>query len=358
MGPRIVVAGWFGSGNLGDELILRAIIRELREIGAEPAAITSDAAHTWLNHRIDSHTHRSPRDHRRLAADLRRADGLVLTGGLIQNETSPWNLPHHAGRLWAAGGTPAAAAGLGAGRVNGRWGKLVAERMMRKVSPVVVRDRDSATRLGDLGVRDIRVGADPVLALQPDPVAAGNTMCVILRPPNRPGPGTAAAKARPPSPERAQRTAEALDAAADQLGFTIRLVAFHAGRDQAVHEEVAKRLTVSAELISPGLDEVMTEVGRSRLVVAMRYHGAVAALLADRPAVLIDYSPKMRSLAAEGGGWAPLLDYRELAPDRLRTAAEEAMKRPERVAAAREEAQSRLEINRRALEELAACAGR
>lgn len=358
MGPRIVVAGWFGSGNLGDELILRAIIRELREIGAEPAAITSDAAHTWLNHRIDSHTHRSPRDHRRLAADLRRADGLVLTGGLIQNETSPWNLPHHAGRLWAAGGTPAAAAGLGAGRVNGRWGKLVAERMMRKVSPVVVRDRDSATRLGDLGVRDIRVGADPVLALQPDPVAAGNTMCVILRPPNRPGPGTAAAKARPPSPERAQRTAEALDAAADQLGFTIRLVAFHAGRDQAVHEEVAKRLTVSAELISPGLDEVMTEVGRSRLVVAMRYHGAVAALLADRPAVLIDYSPKMRSLAAEGGGWAPLLDYRELAPDRLRTAAEEAMKRPERAADAREEAQSRLEINRRALEELAACAGR
>ena len=358
MGPRIVVAGWFGSGNLGDELILRALIRELREIGAEPAAITSDAAHTWLNHRIDSHTHRSPRDHRRLAADLRRADGLVLTGGLIQNETSPWNLPHHAGRLWAAGGTPAAAAGLGAGRVNGRWGKLVAERMMRKVSPVVVRDRDSATRLGDLGVRDIRVGADPVLALQPDPVAAGNTMCVILRPPNRPGPGTAAAKARPPSPERAQRTAEALDAAADQLGFTIRLVAFHAGRDQAVHEEVAKRLTVSAELISPGLDEAVTEVGRSRLVVAMRYHGAVAALLADRPAVLIDYSPKMRSLAAEGGGWAPLLDYRELAPDRLRAAAEEAMKRPERTAAAREEAQSRLEINRRALEELAACAGR
>lgn len=358
MGPRIVVAGWFGSGNLGDELILRALIRELREIGAEPAAITSDAAHTWLNHRIDSHTHRSPRDHRRLAADLRRADGLVLTGGLIQNETSPWNLPHHAGRLWAAGGTPAAAAGLGAGRVNGRWGKLVAERMMRRVSPVAVRDRDSATRLGDLGVRNIRVGADPVLALQPDPVAAGNTMCVILRSPNRPGPGTAAAKARPPSPERAQRTAEALDAAADQLGFTIRLVAFHAGRDQAVHEEVAKRLTVSAEMISPGLDEVMTEVGRSRLVVAMRYHGAVAALLADRPAVLIDYSPKMRSLAAEGGGWAPLLDYRELTPDRLRTAAEEAMKRPERAAAAREEAQSRLEINRRALEELAACAGR
>ena len=343
---------------MGDELILRALIRDLREMGAEPAAITSDADHTWLNHRIDSHLHRSPRDHRRLAAGLRRADGLALTGGLIQNETSAWNLPYHAGRLWAAGGTPAAAVGLGAGRVNGRWGRLVAERMMRKAAPVVVRDRDSATRLSDLGVRNIRVGADPVLALEPDPVAAGNTMCVILRPPNRPGPGTAAAKARPPSPERAQRTAEALDAAADDLGFTIRLVAFHDGRDRAVHEEVARRLTVSAELVSPGLEEAVAEVGRSRLVIAMRYHGAVAALLTDRPAVLIDYSPKMRSLAAEGGGWAPLLDYRGLSPDRLRMAVGEAMARPERVAAAREEAQSRLEINRRALEELAACAKR
>ena len=125
-----------------------------------------------------------------------------------------------------------------------------------------------------------------------------------------------------------------------------------------MHEEVARRLKVSAELVSPGLEEAVAEVGRSRLVIAMRYHGAVAALLTDRPAVLIDYSPKMRSLAAEGGGWAPLLDYRGLSPDRLRVAVGEAMERPERVAAAREEAQSRLAINRGALEELAACAKR
>lgn len=356
MGPRIAIAGWFGSGNLGDELILRALIRNLRDLSADPMAVTLDSDHTWLNHRIDSVVHRSPRDHRRLAAALRRADGLLLAGGLIQDETSAWNLPFHAGRIWAAGGMPTAAVGLGAGRVRGRWGRTLANRMMRRASPVVARDRDSATRLGDLGVRGVRVGADPVLSLPTEPVAAGNTMCVILRPPNRPGPGTAAAKARPPSPEEAQRLAEALDAAASALGFTIRMTAFHADRDGPVHEEVARRLTTPAELLSPAPDEAITEVGRSRLVVAMRYHGAVAALLADRPALLIDYSPKMRSLAAEGGGWAPLLDYRELNPDRLREAAGEAMERPERATAAREEMQARLGVNRRALEEAAACA--
>ena len=356
MGPRIAIAGWFGSGNLGDELILRALARNLRELSASPVAVTLDSDHTWLNHRIDSVAHRSPRDHRRLAAALRRADGLLLAGGIIQDETSAWNLPFHAGRVWAAGRLPAAAVGLGAGRVRGRWGGMLAERMLRRASPVVVRDRDSATRLGDLGVRGVRVGADPVLSLPTEPVAAGNTMCVILRPPNRRGPGTAAAKARPPSPERAQLLAKALDAAASALGFTIRLTAFHTDRDGPVHEEVARYLNTPAELLSPGPDEAMTEVGRSRLVVAMRYHGAVAALLTDRPAALIDYSPKMRSLADEGGGWAPLLDHRELTPDRLREATGEAMERPERVAAAREECQARLGVNRRALEELASCA--
>ncbi|MFQ5558099.1 MAG: hypothetical protein ACE5GB_11405, partial [Acidimicrobiales bacterium] len=39
-----------------------------------------------------------------------------------------------------------------------------------------------------------------------------------------------------------------------------------------------------------------------RLVLTMRYHGAISALLHNRPGVLLDYSPKMADLAGESGG--------------------------------------------------------
>ena len=84
----------------------------------------------------------------------------------------------------------------------------------------------------------------------------------------------------------------------------------------------------------------------------MRYHGAVAALLHGLAAVLLDYSPKMASLAAEGGRWAPLLNPSELQPDRLVRASRAALEVTDRAEIARESLRSRLVENDRALENL------
>ena len=43
---RVALAGWIGSTNLGDELIARAVCRQLSDLGAEPVAITIDLERT------------------------------------------------------------------------------------------------------------------------------------------------------------------------------------------------------------------------------------------------------------------------------------------------------------------------
>lgn len=146
--------------------------------------------------------------------------------------------------------------------------------------------------------------------------------------------------------------ARSLDAAADATGLAVRLIAFQPSRDGPMQRAVADRLRAPAELVVGSLDSVLAEVARSRLVVAMRYHGAVAALLGDRPAVLIDYSPKMSALAAEGGGWAPLIDPDGLNPARLAAAAADALLDPGRVGAARADLTARLSVNDAALDRL------
>ena len=355
MTRRIAIAGWFGSDNLGDELILQSLIRSITARGAEPMAISINPAGTSRDHGIAAIGHRHPGQFGSLRRALQDCAGMAVAGGLVQSETSPWNIPFHTSRLRAAGTRcPVAAVGLGVGHVHGPLGRSLARSSLRRFHRVVVRDADSARRLRDWGLRDVAVGADPVMALQPEPVKPSDTMCVILRPANRRGPGTAAAKAErsKPTSTALDRTARAIDTAATATGLTPRFVAFQVNRDGPLHAEVADRLNAPVEVLTPTLGDVITEVGRSRMVLTMRYHGAVAALLHGRPAVLLDSSPKMASLAGDAGGWA-----RVLAPDRLEgselaAAVSGALDAHSRASEARAELQARLTANDGALDRL------
>ena len=350
---RIAIAGWIGSDNLGDELILRSLVGCLRARGAQPVAISINPEETVRIHGIDAILHRSPLDALRLARSLKGTHGLVVAGGLIQTETSAWNIPFHASRLQSARRLPGCAVGVGVGRVLGPLAVPIARGSLRRLRPIVVRDHDSAERLLGWGLRNVRVGSDPVIGDRVDRVTPEDTVCVILRPPNRRGIGTAATKAAPPSSTRAAALARALDAVADSTGLSIRMVAFQQSRDMPVHRSIAERLDSEVELVSPRLDDVIDEVGRSRLVITMRYHGAIAALLHGRPAVLLDYSPKMTSLAAEGGQWAPLLTPLEPEPDRMVRAADAAIAVASRATEVRGILRERLAENHRALDAIA-----
>ena len=317
-------------------------------------AVSIDTASTERTHRIDALSHRSPLHTIRLERSLRGMNGLVVTGGLIQTETSMWNVPFHSTRMRAARLVPGCAVGLGVGRVTSRIAASIARRALGRLSPIVVRDHDSADCLLGWGLDGVRVGSDAVIGERVEPVEPEDTLCVILRPPNRKGIGTAATKASaPPAASRLAPLTEALASVADATGLSIRMVAFQESRDTPVHRAVADQLGSRVDLLAPGLDDVLTEVGRSRLVITMRYHGAIAALLHGRPAVLLDYSPKMGSLAAEGGRWAPLVSPLHSEPDRMVRAAEAALGVEERVVEARELLRNRLVENDRALDMVA-----
>ena len=151
--------------------------------------------------------------------------------------------------------------------------------------------------------------------------------------------------------------ARSLDALATGSGMTLRLLPFQPSQDTPMLVALRQRMRTDTELVTPSIDNVLAEVARSRLVVTMRYHGAIAALLNDQAAVLLDYSPKMRSLAAEGGGWASLVDLAPLdtgdfEPRTLVGAADVAQAMSHRTAEARGLLGARLKINDAALDDL------
>ncbi|MCY3649330.1 MAG: hypothetical protein F4Y99_12855 [Acidimicrobiaceae bacterium] len=394
MALRIALAGWYGSDNLGDEMILSCMAAALRARGVEPVAVSIDPERTAAVHGVEAVAHRSPLDGAALRRSLGGAQAMVLSGGVVQSETSPWNMWFHMSRLRAYGrsaSAPAnhrreravvAAIGLGAGDVRGAVGRRMAVSAMRRARHVVTRDADSARRLRDWGVPDVAVGADPVLAgdaalvssrataTRPPPSLAveptgsthsrrdsTDTICVILRPPNRRGIRTAAAKARTSWQPWIGQLAQSLDALAERSGMSLRLLPFQPSQDTPMLVALKHQMRTDAEMVTLNIDNVLAEVARSRFVVTMRYHGAIAALLNDQAAVVLDYSPKMRSLAAEGGGWASLVDLAPLdagrfEPRTLIDATNEAQDKSQRTAEARGSLRARLKVNDAALDDL------
>ncbi len=302
-GGPLTVGGWIGSKNAGDELVHAGLRKLLAERGVDVCAITVDPAGTAARHggATVSRT--------RAAAGMwaGRAQGsLVLGGGgLLQDETSVWNLPYHLAPVAAARrrGLHVAGIGLGAGPITSAIGRRMVGAALSGID-LTVRDDSSADVLAGLGLPRPQVGADLALEL-PDPQlgAVEDVLAVALRPwSGRRHVLPVSWSRRSLEPEHVARLVQLVDAVAARLGLGVRFVAFDTEKDDPLHRAVAERLKAEVtEVLAPDPFGALAAVAGSRAVVAMRYHAGIAALLGRRPAVLLGYSPKVNSLAADVG---------------------------------------------------------
>jgi polysaccharide pyruvyl transferase WcaK-like protein len=228
-------------------------------------------------------------------------------GGLLQDETSPFNLPFHLGRTHlSASGSRRVGVGLGVGPLRGWLGRALVRRSLSGAVPTSVRDAPSQDLLSSLGVSSL-LAADLAVSLPYPRVEVEPRIGVSLRP------WSAAQHVLPVGVRRRAPTvgappwfvssaAHALDAVAARTGLAVHFVALQRDRDDAVHRQVAARMRSSATTAIPTVHTVVDELAACEAVIAMRYHAGIAALLGGRPAVLIGYSPKVSALAAEVPG--------------------------------------------------------
>ena len=359
---RVVVAGWVGSTNLGDELALAGLRRLLQGRGAQVAAVSADPAATRRVHGVGAVRHDRP-DH--LSAAIGRADAMVFGGGgIVQDVTSPLNLPYHLARVQLARAyrTPYAAVGLGIGGLDTRAGCWQVRHGLRGAVGITVRDTASRELLAEVGVPGARVASDLAFALDPPATRSagdGDRLVACLRPwsERRSRLPVAARGDATPQPH-VDALARALDEASHATGLTVRFVALQADRDGPFHRRVAARMRQPVEFALPELDGVLEEFTQARAVVSMRYHGGVAAALAGLPVVMISYALKVDALAAELGDGARRLGWEPAELERIPAALAAVVDRREVVLAARDALRERQQVNAGLLDELLDAAAR
>jgi polysaccharide pyruvyl transferase WcaK-like protein len=115
---------------------------------------------------------------------------------------------------------------------------------------------------------------------------------------------------------------------------------------------VAERMKTTATRSTPTIATVVDEIAAGRVVIAMRYHGGVAAALGGRPCVLVGYSPKVPSLAEDLGPAAAPLAWDRDAIAQLPDVVDKVARRDEEMSEARDRLRIREKQNDRALDRL------
>ena len=300
--PRILVCGWSGAGNVGDELLVSAVVSELRANGANPVVVSRDPQTTSRLHGVESVAW-GPRGWRRSLADGagRGLDGVCVgPGGIIQDSSSIWSLPGHlAVPAWLRRrGKPVVGVGLGALALK----RASSRRMLRSVLcdvPVVVRDPESAAAMAEAGV-EAEVGCDLVFGLDLGPLARRAEIVVAV------GPSAASGRLRPASrrltADDPALLAAALGALAERLEASVALAAFRGERDRRYAQLLASRIGQDTEILGPDIDTQVDRVRAARLLITSRYHPLVVAARSGTPAIVCSNETKLDSLVAQLDG--------------------------------------------------------
>jgi polysaccharide pyruvyl transferase CsaB len=287
---RLVVSGYFGYGNAGDEAVLAGMLESLRAAAGdlEVTVLSGDPAHTLRTHGVPAVRRMNPRA---VIAALRRSDGLVSGGGsLLQDRTSARPVAYYTGVMALArlARRPYVIYAQGLGPIERAVNRRLAAMALRGAAYVSLRDDASVALARALGVRrPIDVVPDPALALMPDAPGTGDHLLVAVR---------------PWGPERAY-VAE-LNAALRELAADARILALpmHEAVDRGVSTEVVAGIA-GAEVTVAGADLAaqLAAIGSARLVIGMRLHALVLAAAAGVPAIAVSYDPKVEAFAARVG---------------------------------------------------------
>ncbi|MGQ9779138.1 MAG: polysaccharide pyruvyl transferase CsaB [Bacillota bacterium] len=308
--PRIVISGYYGAGNAGDEAILAAMLAALRAEfpGAELVVLSRDPARTAAEHEVKA----VPRDLGRhffgLVKLLRRADLFISGGGgLLQDAYPPRFLPASVLYYLAVSllaklcGCRVMLYAQGIGPLRRRLSRLLVRLALARMDLISVRDPGSRDLLRGLGVtRRVHLTADPVLAwrpaLPPNPVRS-------VLPAEKP---YLAVSLRPwPEEERwLPAVAQVADRAFRAWGMVPVFLPFARGVDLPVCARARARMAEGGQaVILPELGpaELYAAVAGAGMVLGMRLHSLIFAALARVPPVGLAYDPKVAEFLSRLG---------------------------------------------------------
>lgn len=307
--PGILICGYYGAGNAGDDASLAAVAGRL---AAHDPTARLTATVRGRRGGIPAVV-RTVRSLREIKKELKKSRLLVFGGGsLLQDATSLRSLIFYAWVLRTAErtGCPSVIWG-GVGPLTTRTARRIAARAVRRTDAVYARDSAAATEFLSLGARRVIPARDPAADTKPEDIppelekslprgrSCGRYIAFFPR--------SIAALRRPGGKGTGKKADDALfsalTGAAQRLADgheTVPVFAAMSPEDDAVCRRMADATggrAIPAGTLTPG--GLVTLAAGADAVIAVRLHAAIFACSAGVPTVIVDHDPKTAGFAAD-----------------------------------------------------------
>ncbi|ETT41618.1 polysaccharide pyruvyl transferase CsaB [Paenibacillus sp. FSL R7-269] len=315
---KIVISGFYGFHNSGDEAVLQSILNALRKhsqaagVTLVPVVLSIDPEWTAATYGVES-------VHRMKLGEVRRAisdsAGLISGGGsLLQDVTSSRTIPYYLGIIKLAQwmGKPTFIYSQGIGPVNRKLFHPLIKSIFRKCAYISVRDEQSRLLLQSMGlsIDDIDVVPDPVMGLelpkdmQSEQHAEADPVAGTLNSGLQGSPATIGVSVRfwEESRQELDTLAEGLVKASAVQPLHVHFLPFHHPADNEASRYVMQKIgraiednggsvTIREDVLHPL--KMLWEVSQCQTLIGMRLHSLIYAAGQRVPMMGVSYDPKI-----------------------------------------------------------------
>ena len=283
---RILLSGYYGFGNVGDEAVLEAIIQGLnqREPDSEITVLSANRFN-WLA----------------LLSEIWKTEVLISGGGtLFQDSTSAKSFLYYIGIVFLAKlfGKKAVVFAQGFGPLRSKLNQLIARFVLSKVDLITLRDEDSFMQIKRIGVknRSVYVTADPTALLDiPNPDEGKRILSLEGVQSGRPLLGIAV---RNVSEERIfLGLGKVIEQLVKKYNYYPVFLLFQCPEDMSAASKVMgamqEKSSVIFRICRP--HEMLAITSQLDLLIGMRLHALIFAAMNAVPMLGIAYDPKVES---------------------------------------------------------------
>jgi len=303
---RLLLAGYFGCGNLGDDAILLGFLNAIQGKSYEVKALASNVDTLMRNYGV---TGVYRKDLKLVKAAIEETDAVVFPGGSIfQDVTSTRSVAYYSKIVADAkkAGKKVLLLGQGVGPLNGFMGKRMAAGAFNAADLVVLRDPASATVLKSIGFKGTAKIAADLAWLLPTITLGENSKAYGVA-----GSKTVGISVRPWGKDRNKFVISVFAELAQILtkkGYIPMFIEMDHEEDGPLILEIAKSLGGKVpdmrNLTSP--IQVQQRVARMEGIIAMRLHAGILAATVGVPPYMVSYDPKVSAFANAIGVPTPL----------------------------------------------------
>ncbi|MFC1571787.1 polysaccharide pyruvyl transferase CsaB [Candidatus Margulisiibacteriota bacterium] len=295
---RVLISGYYGFGNVGDEAVLQSIVQGLPEydltvLSAVPA-LTEDIFKIKTIYRFGW---------LKILRTMLRTDLFISGGGtLFQNITSQRSLLYYLGLVLLAKlfRKKVVVLGQGFGPLKGIFTRLLTRFILNKVDLIMLRDKNSFDAAQKLGIRKPRMEltADPTATLALTSAEEGKKILSLegIKKDKRPLVGVVLRKPVRGLAENFIRVvAETADWLATTHNYYPVFILYKYPDDIDITSKVMKLMEQDSSIIFRVCQakEMLALTSQLDLLVGMRLHSLIFATMNSVPALGLSYDPKV-----------------------------------------------------------------